>query len=71
MPQLLFTPGKDLVPLVQEAGWAPAGFDPWTIQPIASRYTNYATRPTIQEVPLVYFINHAHVYLFSCILYCA
>ena len=22
MPQLLFTPGKDLVPIVQEAGWA-------------------------------------------------
>ena len=23
MPQLLFTPGKDTVPIVQEAGWAP------------------------------------------------
>jgi len=23
MPWLLFTPGKDLVPIVQEAGWAP------------------------------------------------
>ena len=23
MPQQLFTPGKDLVPIVQEAGWAP------------------------------------------------
>jgi len=23
MPQLLFTPGKALVPIVQEAGWAP------------------------------------------------
>ena len=23
MPRLLFTPGKDLVPIVQEAGWAP------------------------------------------------
>ena len=23
MPWPLFTPGKDLVPLVQEAGWAP------------------------------------------------
>ena len=22
-PQLLFTPGKDLVPIVQKAGWAP------------------------------------------------
>ena len=24
----------------------PPGFDPWTVQPVASRYTNYATRPT-------------------------
>ena len=23
MPRLLFTPGKDPVPIVQEAGWAP------------------------------------------------
>ena len=23
MPRLLFTPGKNLVPIVQEAGWAP------------------------------------------------
>jgi hypothetical protein len=49
-----FTLGKDPVPIVQEAGWAPEpvwkgeenlappGFDPRTFQPIASRYTNYA-----------------------------
>ena len=47
-----FTPGKDPVPIVQEAGWAPEpvwtgaenlsplGFDPQTIQPVASRYTD-------------------------------
>jgi hypothetical protein len=23
----------------------PPGFDPWTVQPVASHYTNYATRP--------------------------
>jgi len=23
----------------------PTGFDPWTVQPLANRYTNYATRP--------------------------
>jgi hypothetical protein len=46
------TPGKDPVPIVQEAGWAPepvwtcaknlapAGFDPRTVQPVASRYTD-------------------------------
>jgi hypothetical protein len=48
-----FTPGKDPVPLVQEAGWAPGpvwtgaenlasppGFDPRTVQPVARRYTD-------------------------------
>ena len=40
-----FTPRKkDRVPTVQEAVWAPApGFDPWTIKPIASHYTDYAS----------------------------
>ena len=51
-PRPHFTPGKDPVPIVQEAGWAPGrsgqvrkissplGFDPRTVQPVASRYTN-------------------------------
>ena len=55
----LFIPGKDLVPLVQEAGWAlglvwtrtenlaSPGFDPRTVQPVASRYTDWANRPTM------------------------
>ena len=47
-----FTPGKDEVPTVQEAEWAPGsvwtgaenlapppGFDPRTVHPVASRYT--------------------------------
>ena len=25
---------------------SPPGFDPWTVQPVASRYTDYSTRPT-------------------------
>jgi len=50
MSQPLFTPGKDPVSIVQEAGWAPGpiwkgaenpapppGFDPRTVQPVASR----------------------------------
>jgi hypothetical protein len=49
-----FTPRKDPVPTVQEAGWAPEpvwigaenlaspGFDPRTFQLVASRYTDYA-----------------------------
>jgi hypothetical protein len=63
-PRPLFTPGKDPVPIVQEAGWAPgpvwtvaenlakSGFDPRTVQPVASRYTNYATqvlRPNLMK----------------------
>ena len=61
-PWQLFTPGKDPVPIVQEAGWAPGpvwtgaenlaplGFDPWTLQSAASRYSDYATRPTGEHV---------------------
>jgi hypothetical protein len=61
-PQPYFTPRKDPVPIVQEAGWAPEqvcmgknlaplGFDPRTVQPIVSRYTDWATQPTVWEVP--------------------
>ena len=54
-------------PIVQEAGWAPGpvwtgaenlappGFDPRTVQPVGSRYTDYATRPTVKQV--VYIIT--------------
>jgi hypothetical protein len=62
-PRPLFTPGKDPVPIIQEAGWAPGpvwtgakisppppGFDPRTVQPVASRCTDYATWPTISNV---------------------
>ena len=49
-----FTPGeRDLVSTVQKAAWAPGpvwigaeklaplGFDPWTVQPVVGRYTEY------------------------------
>ena len=50
-PGRTLPPGKDPVPIVQEAGWAlgpvwtvenlaPPGFDPRTVQPIVSRYTD-------------------------------
>ena len=56
-------PGKDPVPIVQEAGCAPGpvwtgsenfappppGFDPRTVKPVASRYTNWAI-PAYAEV---------------------
>ena len=49
-PAVLYS-GKDSVPIVQEAGWAPGlvwtaenlspqGFDPWTVQPVVNRYTD-------------------------------
>jgi hypothetical protein len=57
-PRPLFTSGKEPVPIVQEAGrapgpvWkvtenlAPTGIRSWTVQPVASCYTDYANRPT-------------------------
>jgi hypothetical protein len=59
-------PGKDPVPIVQEAGWAPepvwtgaenltpTGIRSPTVQPVASRYTDYATRPTDYQMPGAY-----------------
>ena len=53
-PWPLFTPRKDPVPIVQEAGWAPGpvwtvaenlappGFDLRTVRPVVSRYTDWA-----------------------------
>ena len=57
-PWALFTPGTGPVPFVQKAEWAPgpvwtsaenlapSGFDPQTVQPVASRCTDYITWPT-------------------------
>jgi len=58
MPRPHFTPGKDPLPILQETGWAPGqvglaeNFVPtrirsWTVQPVVSRYNDWATRPTI------------------------
>ena len=58
-PRPHLTPGKDPVPIVQEAEWAlgavwtgaeslvPTGIWSRTVQPVVSRYTDWATRPTI------------------------
>jgi len=59
-------PGKDTVPIVKEDGWAPGPV--WTgvenlsptgnhfrkVQPVASRYTDYATRPILQVYPQLF-----------------
>jgi hypothetical protein len=59
-----FTPGKDPVPIVQEAGLAlepvwtgvenfvQPGFDPRNFQPVASRYTNTLSR--LRNISTVY-----------------
>ena len=61
-PRPLFTPGKDPVPTVQEAGWAPGpvwtgaenlvptGIRSRTVQPVASRYTDWATLSSCKKV---------------------
>jgi hypothetical protein len=53
-PWPIYARERDPVPIVQGAGWAPGlgwtgvenlsppGFDPWAVQPVASRYTDYA-----------------------------
>jgi hypothetical protein len=65
-----FTPGKDPVPLVQEAGWAtepvwidaenlaPLGFDPRPFKPVASRYTDYLIPAPVRDRNAVYCKEH-------------
>jgi len=60
-----FNPRKDLVPILQEAGWtsgpvwtvgrsrSPPGIDPRTVQPVASSYIEWATGPTMVKCTLI------------------
>jgi hypothetical protein len=78
-PRLLSTPGEDLVPIVQEAGWAsgpvwtcaknlpPPEFDPRTVHPVASRYTTCAIPdPTLMQA----YPNFRIFNLFMCLTLC-
>jgi len=71
-PRSLFTPGKDQVSIVQEAGWAPGpvwtvaenlgpppGFDPRTVHPVASRNKtgNIHTNVTLSIVRVAIVAN--------------
>ena len=69
-PRPLGSRERDPVPLVQEAGWdpgpvstgaenlAPPGFDPRTVQPVASRYTDCAIRvPIVMYIRMLFMIN--------------
>jgi hypothetical protein len=64
-PHRLYPRETDPVPIIQEAGWAPgsvwtgaetpppAGFDPRTVQPVTSRYTDCA----IPAPRVLYILN--------------
>ena len=68
MLQLLFTP-QERPGTHCTGGWVgpragldwcgksrpPPGFDPWTVQPVASRYTDCATRPNAKTKTMNYF----------------
>jgi hypothetical protein len=67
----LITPGKNLVSIVQDAVWAPGPvwtgadnlappeFDLRTVQPVASRYTDRATRPNFYDYTLRKIPNYS------------
>ena len=82
MPRPHLTPGKDPVPIVQEAEWASEPvwtgaenlapqpvFDPRTVQHVGSRYTDYATRPIFAICPPLITIS-THVTFSRCFLPC-
>jgi len=65
-----FTPRKDTVPILQEAGWAPGsvwtaenlvptGIRSWTVHPVASRHIDWAILAGV-NIPLEFptaFLN--------------
>jgi len=66
-PGRSLSPGKTRYPFYRRLGGTqcrsgqvrkispPPGFDPRTVQPVASRYTDYATRPTIYySIPSIF-----------------
>jgi len=72
MPWLLYTQEIHLVPIWLEAGWAPGlvcrkfcpppGFNPWTFQPTASRYTDFAiTVHRTGDVTLKYYFKESAI----------
>ena len=80
-----FTPGKDPVPIVQEAGWAPGlvwtgaenlaptGIRPRTVQPVASRYTNWAIPAHMYVcvyMNVCMYLRSTNVWMFVCIYVC-
>jgi hypothetical protein len=68
-PARTLPPGKTRYPLYRRLGEPqgrsgqvrkispPPGFDPRTVQPVANRYTDYATRPTFIDFIYVFFCS--------------
>jgi len=80
-----FIPGKDPVPILQGAGWNqgrsgraenlfPTGIWSRTVQPVVSRYTGWATRPTFTIYMYIYIFIYIYVFIYlyisdNCIKY--
>jgi hypothetical protein len=73
-------PGKEKVAIVEVAGWAPGpvwagaenlappwGFDPWTVQPVASRYTDWAIPAQKVLLQRECWCNELAVKLYTCV----
>ena len=68
-PAALYPPGKTRYQLYRRLGVPqgrsgqvrkislPPGFDPRTVQPVASRYNDWATRPTTSILDKIYFLQ--------------
>jgi hypothetical protein len=62
-PRPLYSQEREQVPIVREDGWflgpvrkisPPPGLDPRTVQPVASRYTDWAvSAPRVIEIALI------------------
>jgi hypothetical protein len=74
-PAALLPSGKTLYPLYRRLGGpqgrsgqvqkisTPPGLDSRSVQPVASRYTDYATRPTLEQLECAKFQSLAAVVL--------
>ena len=73
-PRPHFSREEDLVPILQEAGWAPGPV--WTggksrlhrdsirtVQPVVIRYTDWATRPTSMNIAFAKVIKYWYNYI--------
>jgi hypothetical protein len=84
-PRPLFTPGMNRYPLYKRLGWPQGrcgqvrkippvpGLDPRTVQPVANRYTDWATQPTIIRDSInISEIQHLYIHLmkYICITHC-